>query len=103
MALVSLAQLLLYSAGCYAGGLHAGKFVCHYLHQKQDAYVGNLRRAFGLIINLKVHGVIYLLPLLVLLTKFLTVKRFLAASLLTAFVGGLPYLLPQVSLGNYIF
>ena len=59
--------------------------------------------AFGLIINLKVHGVIYLLPLLVLLTKFLTVKRFLAASLLTAFVGGLPFLLHQVSLGNYMF
>ena len=59
--------------------------------------------AFGVIINLKIHGVIYLLPLLVLLTKFLTVKRFLAASLLTAFVGGLPFLLPQVSLGNYMF
>lgn len=58
---------------------------------------------FGLMINLKVHGVIYLLPLLVLLTKFLTVKRFLAASLLTAFVGGLPFLLPQVSFSNYVF
>ena len=58
---------------------------------------------FGLLINLKVHGVIYLLPLLVLLTKFLTVKRFLAASLLTAFVGGLPFLLPQVSFSNYVF
>lgn len=58
---------------------------------------------FGIMINLKIHGVIYLLPLLVLLTKYLTVKRFLAASLLMAIVGGLPFLLPQVSLENYIF
>ena len=58
---------------------------------------------FGLIINLKIHGVIYLLPLLVLLTKYLTVKRFLAASLLMAIVCVLPFLLPQVSLSNYVF
>lgn len=58
---------------------------------------------FGVMINLKIHGVIYLLPLLVLLTKYLTVKRFLAASFLMAIVGGLPFLLPQVSLENYLF
>ena len=48
MALVSLAQLLLYSAGCHARGVHANQLVCHYLYSQQDSYAGNLCGCFWL-------------------------------------------------------
>ena len=58
--------------------------------------------AFGFIINLKVHGVIYLLPLLIVLQNRLTWKRLITLVLMTMVVIALPFLLPQISFSNYI-
>lgn len=57
---------------------------------------------FGLIINLKVHGLIYLVPIIALLSRQLNIKHILSLGILTAIISALPFLLPQIVLENYI-
>lgn len=57
--------------------------------------------AFGMIINVKLFGIVYLFPIMVLLYKRFGGKTFIISGVLSLFIAFLPYLLPNVSLTNY--
>ncbi|MDR3560598.1 MAG: glycosyltransferase family 39 protein [Negativicutes bacterium] len=56
----------------------------------------------GIIINLKFHGIFYALPILVLILKKQGWKALFTDCLLIACVATIPFLLPNISLLNYI-
>lgn len=55
----------------------------------------------GIMINLKIHGFIYFLPILALIYQYLSWKDFLKLGCITIILAIAPFLLPQVSLENY--
>lgn len=55
----------------------------------------------GLMINLKVHGVIYFIPVLALAFPLVKIRGLLKIGLIGIIIGSLPFLLPQISLHNY--
>lgn len=56
----------------------------------------------GLMINLKVHGAIYFLPILMLALGKLSWHALLLMGIITSFLAVLPYWHPQISFSNYL-
>lgn len=56
----------------------------------------------GLIINLKIHGIIYFIPILAIALRRLKPGEILSLSGIALILGITPFLLPQISLSNYI-
>jgi hypothetical protein len=52
--------------------------------------------------NLKIHGVLYFLPIIAIVYQSLGQKNLLYAGALSLLLGVLPFLLPQISLNNYL-
>lgn len=57
----------------------------------------------GMVINLKVHGLLYFIPIFVLASQYLNKKQLFIAGSLGILLSFFPYLLPQISLKNYLF
>ncbi|WP_196591926.1 hypothetical protein [Pectinatus frisingensis] len=58
--------------------------------------------SLGILVNLKIHGFIYFLPILVLAYKYDGWKRVVCGLLLAFAIAIIPFLLPEISLVNYL-
>ena len=56
----------------------------------------------GVLLNLKIHGILYALPILILVQQKFGWRNFFFSCLLTGGIGLVPFLLPNISLLNYI-
>lgn len=58
--------------------------------------------SLGILVNLKIHGILYFVPIMSLLYRRLNIKELFSIGGLALLFGAIPFLLPQISLENYI-